>query len=178
MPFVSKREVTLAQRGSELTVRAGAYKRQVLLPRVLARKFKLLKLTLFSLPDPKEREEYTKIAASLEADYGKGKYCPRAGKHAGKCLAIGDIEKIIAVSRDPEEMKDLWLGWRRIGPPMRQRYTRLIELQNTYARYQRELAGKEIELAIHAGTEAWLIPDTGAEQFLSAERTSGRSSGD
>jgi arsenite/tail-anchored protein-transporting ATPase len=36
MPFVSKREITLAQRGNELTVRVDAYKRQILLPRVLA----------------------------------------------------------------------------------------------------------------------------------------------
>jgi arsenite-transporting ATPase len=36
MPFVSKSEIALAQRGNELTVRAGAYKRQILLPRVLA----------------------------------------------------------------------------------------------------------------------------------------------
>jgi arsenite-transporting ATPase len=36
MPFVRKREISLAQRGDELTVRAGAYKRQILLPRILA----------------------------------------------------------------------------------------------------------------------------------------------
>ena len=36
MPFVSKDEIALAQRGDELTIRAGAYKRQVLLPRALA----------------------------------------------------------------------------------------------------------------------------------------------
>ena len=39
---------------------------------------KLLKLSL-TLPAPKnpaEREELTKIAASMEGDYGKGKYCP------------------------------------------------------------------------------------------------------
>jgi arsenite-transporting ATPase len=35
-PFVGKGEIALAQRGDELTVRAGAYKRQILLPRVLA----------------------------------------------------------------------------------------------------------------------------------------------
>jgi arsenite-transporting ATPase len=34
-PFVGKEEIALAQRGDELTVRAGAYKRQILLPRVL-----------------------------------------------------------------------------------------------------------------------------------------------
>ncbi|MGD0765993.1 MAG: TRC40/GET3/ArsA family transport-energizing ATPase [Dehalococcoidia bacterium] len=36
MPFVSKDDISLAQRGDELTIRAGAYKRQVLLPRALA----------------------------------------------------------------------------------------------------------------------------------------------
>ncbi len=42
------------------------------------RKLKLLKLSL-TLPapkDPAEREELTKIATSMESDYGKGKYCP------------------------------------------------------------------------------------------------------
>jgi arsenite-transporting ATPase len=36
LPFVKKAEVSLAQRGNELTVRAGPYHREVLLPRVLA----------------------------------------------------------------------------------------------------------------------------------------------
>ncbi len=36
MPFVEREDVSLAQRGDELTVRVGRYKRQVLLPRALA----------------------------------------------------------------------------------------------------------------------------------------------
>lgn len=36
LPFVKKTEVSLAQRGDELTVRAGPYRREVLLPRILA----------------------------------------------------------------------------------------------------------------------------------------------
>ncbi len=103
-------------------------------PPVLDRKFKLLKLQLFSLPDARDRAELAKVAASLEGDYGKGKYCPKTGKHAGQCLAISDVEKILASSRDPEEMKDVWVGWHAVGAPMRQRYTRLIELQNKGAR--------------------------------------------
>ncbi len=42
------------------------------------RKMKLLKLAL-TLPAPRdaaEREELTKIAASMEGAYGRGKYCP------------------------------------------------------------------------------------------------------
>jgi peptidyl-dipeptidase A len=104
------------------------------MPPVLARKFLLLKLQLFSLPDAKEREEFTKLASSLEGDYGKGKYCPKSGKNAGKCLAIGDVEKIMASSRDLDELKDVWKGWSAVGAPMRQRYEKYMALQNQGAR--------------------------------------------
>jgi peptidyl-dipeptidase A len=100
------------------------------LPPVLDRKFKLLKLSLFSLSDPKEREEVTRLAAGLEADYGKGKACPDAGKQKGKCLEIGQVEQVFESSRDPEEMKGVWRAWHSVGAPMRQRYTRFIQLQN------------------------------------------------
>ena len=36
MPFVERESISLSQRGDELSIRVGAYKRQVLLPRVLA----------------------------------------------------------------------------------------------------------------------------------------------
>jgi len=121
---------------AELTRLAPEVKRfdGVKMPPVLARKFLLLKLQLFSLENPKEREEYTKLVSSLEGEYGKGKYCPKAGKFAGKCLPIGEIEKIMATSRDPEELKELWVGWHAIGAPMRTKYARYIELQNKGAR--------------------------------------------
>ena len=85
------------------------------LPYDVARKIKLLKLSL-TLPapkDPAERDELTKLAASLEGDYGKGKYCPDGDK--GKCLSLGDMEEIMANSRDPEELKRIWLGWHQIS---------------------------------------------------------------
>jgi peptidyl-dipeptidase A len=111
---------------------AGSIKRfdGMKFPPVLDRKFKLLKLSLFSLSDPKEREEVSKLGTSLDAEYGKGKACPKSGKYAGKCLPIGDVEKVLASSRDPEEMKQLWQAWHAVGAPMRQRYTRFIQLQN------------------------------------------------
>jgi len=89
------------------------------LPYDVARKMKLLKLSLV-LPapkDPVERDELTKLAASLEGDYGKGKYCPEGDK--GKCLSLGDMEEILAKSRDPEELKRIWLGWHQVSPPYR-----------------------------------------------------------
>lgn len=100
------------------------------LPSVLARKFKLLKLSLFSLSDPEEQAEVARLSTSLEADYGKGKACADTGKHAGECLPIGEVEQVFEASRDPEEMKEIWKSWRAIGAPMRQRYTRFVELQN------------------------------------------------
>ncbi len=99
----------------------------------VARKIKLLKLSL-TLPapkDPTERDELTKIAASMEGDYGKGKYCPDVNK---TCLSIGDMETILANSRDPEEMKRIWLGWHQISPPYRKNYQRYVELANKGAR--------------------------------------------
>ncbi len=104
------------------------------LPPDMARKFLLLKLQLFSLPDAQERKEFTELASSLGGDYGKGKYCPKTGKHAGNCLYISDVEKILASSRDPEEMKDVWAGWHAVGAPMRQRYEKFMALQNKGAR--------------------------------------------
>jgi peptidyl-dipeptidase A len=100
----------------------------------VARKFKLLKLSL-TLPAPKdekERDELTKIAASMEGDYGKGKYCPNGEKE--KCLSLGDMEEIMAHSRDPEELKRIWTGWHQVSPPYRKNYQRFVELGNKGAR--------------------------------------------
>jgi peptidyl-dipeptidase A len=98
------------------------------------RKLKLLKLAL-TLPaprDPTERAELTRIAASMEGDYGKGKYCPDGDK--GKCLSLPELEQIIGNSRDPEELKKAWLGWHQIAIPIRKDYTRFVELSNKGAR--------------------------------------------
>ena len=104
------------------------------LPADLQRKMKLLKLSL-TLPapsDPAEREELTKIAASMEGDYGKGKYCPEGDK--GKCLSLSDLEEIMTNSRDPEELKKAWLGWHQIAVPIRKDYVRFVELSNKGAK--------------------------------------------
>ena len=108
------------------------------MPPELARKMLLLKLAA-AVPapapsDPRELTELTRIGASLEADYGKGKYCRKSGNHAGKCLDIGQIERIMATSTDPDEVKELWVGWHTISPPMRDRYSRWVELGNKGAR--------------------------------------------
>jgi len=116
---------------TDLVEQAKRYDGLTLSPE-LARKFLLLKLSL-TAPAPKDaalRREMTEIGVSLDADYGKGKYCPTKDD----CLDITAIEKIMATSRDPEKLKEVWAGWHAIGPPMRQRYTRFVDLSNQGAR--------------------------------------------
>jgi peptidyl-dipeptidase A len=102
------------------------------MPPELARKFKLLRLSLTAPApqDPALRKEMTKIGSSLEADYGKGKYCPKPDN----CADITAIERIMGSSRDPKELEDLWQGWRKVGAPMRDRYARFVQLSNEGAR--------------------------------------------
>ena len=100
-----------------------------------ARKMKLLKLAL-TLPaprDPAEREELTKIAASMESAYGRGKYCPEGPDKP--CLSLGNLEDKLASSRNPIELKQTWLGWHNeVSPPYRKDYVRFVELANKGAR--------------------------------------------
>ena len=112
---------------TELVEQAKRFEGLQLSP-ALARKFKLLRLSL-TAPAPKDpvlRRELTRIAASLESDYGKGEYC----RKPDDCLDITSIESIMGTSRDPNELKDLWTGWHKVGAPMRQRYARFVELSN------------------------------------------------
>jgi peptidyl-dipeptidase A len=112
----------------------------------LARKFMLLKLSL-TAPAPKDatlRREMTEIGVSLDGDYGKGKYC----RKNGECLDITAIEKLMSTSRDPEALKEVWAGWHAIAPPMRQRYSRFVDLSNQGAR---EIGFKDVGALWRAG---------------------------
>jgi len=104
------------------------------LPTDLERKFLLLRLSL-TLPapsNPKLREELTQTASSLDGSYGKGKYCPGGDKEP--CFGIDDLEERLAKSRDPKEIEAAWVGWHKVGAPMRDRYARFAELSNQGAR--------------------------------------------
>jgi len=100
---------------------------------VTARKIKLLKLslTVATPADPKESEELTRILSAMEGMYGKGKYCPSG---PASCKDIEDITRIMAESRDPKQLLDVWTGWHAIAPPMRQNFARYVELANQGAR--------------------------------------------
>ncbi len=60
--------------------------------------------------------------------YGKGKFCPQG--QSGDCLTLGDLSKILASSRDYDELKQAWVGWRTTSKPMREKFVRFVELAN------------------------------------------------
>ena len=129
----------LAAKANERAINAGVeYAKQAVrfdkikLPDDVARKLLLLKngLTLAAPSNPKESEEVTRIAAAMEGEYGKGKYCPEKDK----CLDLEDLSKIMAESRDPAQLLDAWRGWHSIAVPIRPQYQRFVELANKGAR--------------------------------------------
>jgi peptidyl-dipeptidase A len=129
-------EQIAAEAGEEANTAAAKYAKEahrydgVALSPELARKRLLLELaTGFPAPDdPKAQKELAQILASLDGDYGKGKWCPDGDKKP--CLDVTAVEKLMAESRDPEELKRAWMGWHAVGAPMRQRYARMVELGN------------------------------------------------
>ncbi len=111
----------------------------VKLPPDMARKMHLLKvsLVLAAPSNAAESAEVTKIGASMEGAYGKGKYCPPGSDGSGndkKCLDIEDITRILANSTNRAELLDAWKGWHTISPPMRPDFQRFVELSNKGAR--------------------------------------------
>mgnify|MGYP000097232762 CR=1 FL=1 len=86
-----------------------------------------------TLPSPADEaltSELVEIGAQLDNIYSTGKYCPEKGE----CLVLGDMTLRMANSRDPEELLEMWKGWREVSPPMRKLYARQVELANIGAR--------------------------------------------
>jgi peptidyl-dipeptidase A len=141
-------EVLAAQRNEVLLTAAVEYAQRatqfndVKLPEDLRRQIDLLKrgLTLPAPSDPKKTGELTRLAASLESQYGSGKYCPQGAK-GDDCKDLTELENILAENRDPKAQLDAWTGWHSISPPMRDEYQRLVEIANEGAK---ELGYKDV----------------------------------
>jgi peptidyl-dipeptidase A len=85
--------------------------------------------TLAAPADPKESEEVTRLTSGMEAHYGKAKYC----KDKNPCLDVTAIGRIMAISRNEAELRDVWTGWHKTAIP-RKDYERFVELSNKGAR--------------------------------------------
>src|SRR5690606_8643079 len=100
-----------------------------------ARAITLLKLgTAMPAPkDPVRLAELTRIATKMEGMYGSGTYCKAAGD-SQDCRQLGELEEVLAKSRDYDAQLDAWRGWHTIAQPMRDDYTRFVELVNEGSR--------------------------------------------
>ena len=49
-------------------------------------------------------------------------------------MDIEAITRVMANSRNPDELLDAWRGWHNISPPMRKDFQRFVELSNKGAR--------------------------------------------
>jgi peptidyl-dipeptidase A len=145
-------EMLAAQRNEVLLTAAVEYAQRatrfndVKLPEDLRRQIDLLKrsLTLPAPSDPQKTGELTRLAASLESQYGSGKYCPTSGPQGAKgddCKDLTELENILSENRDPKVQLDVWTGWHSVAPPMRDEYQRLVEIANEGAR---ELGYKDV----------------------------------
>jgi peptidyl-dipeptidase A len=128
----------VAKAGADSIDRAVRYAKEaarfdgVKVDEVTARKLYLLKQSLV-LPAASRAgasQELADIAARLDTDYATAKLT-----YNGRTLTLDDMETLLRTSRDPNETRALWEGWRAVSSPqMTADYKRLVELANEGAR--------------------------------------------
>ena len=93
-----------------------------------ARKLNMLRsgIVVPAPSDPQKTAEQAEIGSKLKGLYGRGQYC----REDGNCLALGELEDILAESRDPAQLLEAWEGWRTVSPEMKPLYARQVELAN------------------------------------------------
>ncbi|WP_414713397.1 M2 family metallopeptidase [Sphingomonas sp.] len=79
---------------------------------------------------PGAATELNEIATRLNSTYGKGK-----GTRKGQPISGSDIEAAMGDSRDPAELKEMWVSWHEnVGKPMRTDYQRMVAIANQGAK--------------------------------------------
>ena len=98
----------------------------------LRRKLSLLKTSIAAVApsDATAQQELSDILVSMEAAYGRGRYC---GEDGEDCVDLPTMERTMAESRDTDELLDLWVGWRGVSQTYRGKYERFVEIANAGA---------------------------------------------
>jgi peptidyl-dipeptidase A len=119
------------------------------LPPDVARKLYLLSIaqTIPAPGDPQKRSELAGIESWMTSEFGKGQYCPpsdspllkyvkaeKGKKPSSACLHLDDLSRVLAKSRNYDELVEAWRGWHAIAPPMRDKFARYVELANAGTR--------------------------------------------
>ncbi|MDI1297541.1 MAG: M2 family metallopeptidase, partial [bacterium] len=87
-------------------------------------------LTLPAPTAPGAAEQLNDLATRLQSAYGKGK-----GTLNGQPINGSDIEEKMGTSRNPDELKEMWVSWHdNVGAPMRGDYAKLVTIANAGAK--------------------------------------------
>jgi len=78
---------------------------------------------------PSAAAELNTLSTRMQSLYGKGK-----GTAKGVVTSGNDLEALMETVRDPEQLKEMWVSWHKVGAPMRGDFTRLVDLSNQGAR--------------------------------------------
>lgn len=79
---------------------------------------------------PGAAAELSEIATRLNSTYGKGR-----GTRKGQPISGSDIEAAMGTSRDPADLKEMWVSWHdNLGKPMRADYARMVAIANQGAK--------------------------------------------
>ena len=89
--------------------------------------------TALTLPAPTTAgaaQELNMLSTRLQSTYGKG-----MGTLNGKPINGSDIEERMGSTRNPQELQEMWVSWHdNVGAPMRQDYTKLVNITNAGAK--------------------------------------------
>ena len=127
-----------ARASKEYTLKAVQYAAQVKnwdaasLDSVTRRKLDALRAGI-TFPSPNDEalaKELAEIGSNMQGMYGEGKAC----LEGEACLNLEQISQVLAEGKDPERMKDLWVEWHKVSPPMRPLYERQVSIANAGAK--------------------------------------------
>ena len=101
------------------------------LPADMRRKMDRLKRgSNFPAPDRDgAAERLSQIMSTLDTTYATGKF-----DMGGKTMSLYEATDMMADSRDPEELRAVWEGWREVSPQMKTDYAEMVEIINEGAR--------------------------------------------
>jgi peptidyl-dipeptidase A len=120
------------EKGVQYATLASRYSQVQGLDADTARKLNILRggLVLAAPTTPGAAAELNTITTRLQSTYGKGR-----ATHKGKVITGDDAEALMGDLRNPAELKEIWQSWHEnVGRPMRQDYTRMVEIANQGAK--------------------------------------------
>ncbi len=87
-------------------------------------------LTLPAPTTPGAAQQLNDLSTKLQSTYGRGK-----GTLNGQLINGSDIEEKMGSSRNPQELKEMWVSWHdNVGAPMRGDYAQLVDIANAGAK--------------------------------------------